>query len=486
MNKSTTKLSSKEIQTKLTEGDISAANTVKKLKSDLNSNVKTAVVKGKTVAQANVGGKALTIITNSKDIPITESNKSTGQIVKPSGNNSVADSGLKNVSGTGSSASGEICTGSVVVIGNDNIGTGGIYGGYGRGTSGSNSYNPLTDNQPFYDFLNKNDYPIVTFGSTNVNLFGTLNTALGLFDTSLPNSFSGSSWDVTVGKYTWTDNTSGNSNDGYQVGFVWHPNQKDDKSSNADKLDDTFGLQPKNPDKKSGGTSSTTQNSDGSTTIKNSDGSSTKIKPDGSSVTVSADKKTVTYKDKNGKVTETRTTNSDGSVTVTDKNGNKTTTGLHDDYGNPQAVSYDAKTQTTTTVTYTHDGTNGTPAVVMVTTDKQGNKTTSVVTTNSNGETVTIWVDEDGNTHQQSVNDQKTAAETANREATYASIDNSANRHGYNDTGDLVSQIMNGGFYGSGGSSGAVEVSDTFLGGINVNGDSSTKPNVTKQSFQHT
>ena len=487
--KSTTKMTSTQVNAGITDGTMSASKAVSTLKSDLNAKVTTTkTANNKTVAKTSVGGKTIVINTNAKDVPITtssttiataktldsnqllkntkENNETTSNVNQPHNNPNA--SGTRRTPNTGGNGDGgddgDGGNGGDGTGGNDNGngGNGGVPNPYGwNWQNGRNPYNPLTDNQPFHDFLNKNDHPIVTFGSTNVNLFGTLNTALGLFDTSLPNSFSGSSWDVTVGKYTWTDNTSGNSNDGYQVGFVWHPNQKDDKSSNADKLDDTFGLQPKNPDYNANSTSST-QNTDGSTTIQNPDGSTTTtysdgktvtttvittedgktvtttvttsadgktivyaetvkdggstttkytyekhkddgsievLYPNGSTVTTSADGKTQTTKDKDGNVTEIRTENPDGSYTITDRNGNQTTTGLHDDYGNTQTVYYDAKTGTTTTTTYTNDGTNGAPATINEVTDKNGNTQTSVTTTDLAGNTVTIWLDSNGVTH---------------------------------------------------------------------------------------
>ena len=143
----------------------------------------------------------------------------------------------------------------------------------------------------------------------------------------------------------------------------------------------------------------------GSTTTKytyekhKDDGSIEVLYPNGSTVTTSADGKTQTTKDKDGNVTEIRTENPDGSYTITDRNGNQTTTGLHDDYGNTQTVYYDAKTGTTTTTTYTNDGTNGAPAIINQVTDKNGNTQTYVTTTDLAGNTVTIWVDSNGVTH---------------------------------------------------------------------------------------
>ena len=72
---------------------------------------------------------------------------------------------------------------------------------------------------------------------------------------------------------------------------------------------------------------------------------------------------------------------------------------MQDDYGNTQTVYYDAKTGTTTTTTYTNDGTNGAPAIINQVTDKNGNTQTSVTTTDLAGNTVTIWVDSNGVTH---------------------------------------------------------------------------------------
>ena len=252
---------------------------------------------------------------------------------------------------------------------------------------GNNPHNPLRDNK--FGLSNNVNNSILTFSSTNVNLFSTINTAFGFFGGSLPNTFNGSSWDFTVGKYTWTDNTSGKSNGGYQIGVVWHLDQKDKKSSSSEKLDDLFGLQPTNPDYNANSTSST-QNTDGSKTT-NSDSSKT-TNSDGSKTTNSDGSKTT---NSDG----SKTTNSDGPTTTTDKKGNVTVTGQKDNYGNTQNSYYNAKTGTTTTTTYTtSDGTQGgNPATITTVTDKNGNTTTTLTTTDNNGNPVTITADRNGN-----------------------------------------------------------------------------------------
>ena len=71
---STTKMTSSQVQSGIVDGTLSTAKAVSTLKSDLNAKVVTTkTANNKTVAQTNVGGKAITINTNAKDVPITTS-----------------------------------------------------------------------------------------------------------------------------------------------------------------------------------------------------------------------------------------------------------------------------------------------------------------------------------------------------------------------------------------------------------------------------
>ena len=74
VNKSTTKLSSIQIQDSIANGSMSTAKAVSTLKSDLSANVKTTkTANNKTTVQTSVSGKSITINTNAKDVPITTS-----------------------------------------------------------------------------------------------------------------------------------------------------------------------------------------------------------------------------------------------------------------------------------------------------------------------------------------------------------------------------------------------------------------------------
>ncbi|MBR1776710.1 hypothetical protein IJ750_06545, partial [bacterium] len=71
---STTKMTSSQVQSGIVDGTLSTAKAVSTLKSDLNAKVVTTkTANNKTVAKTNVGGKAITINTNAKDVPITTS-----------------------------------------------------------------------------------------------------------------------------------------------------------------------------------------------------------------------------------------------------------------------------------------------------------------------------------------------------------------------------------------------------------------------------